>query len=206
MEMKKSYLIQRLRTPDIATTTTLGKIKAAFAFGGGLKNGGLSDDAMKLIDNIWSFDYMGSAEFEFGAVPKTLHSIAECQEDLICNSFITYYEFQSYRWSWGDEDSKEHKGNSRVYYICRKEQQKEVKTRISRWALHRDYDGVHGTKEPVLLDKSMSGCKEKHGQPVTGWLELDNGFMFFTDETMWRNTCQLFGIRTPSKKKVSKQK
>ena len=39
---------------------------------------------------------------------------------------------------------------------------------------------------------------------VVGWLELDNGFMFFTDEKMWRGSCKWFEVATPSKKKVSK--
>lgn len=200
MEMKRSYLIQRLKAPD---STTFGKIRKSISFGGGLKNGGLCDEAMKLIDEIWSFDYMGSAEFEFGAIPKALAQIADNQKQLICNSVVLHYEFRSYRWS--EDIDKEHKGNGRVYYICHKEQQKEVKTRLSRWALDRSH-GLHSTKEPILLDKSMAGCKGKHEYPVLGWLELDNGFMFFTDETMWRNTCQLFEIKTPSKKEVSKQK
>jgi len=39
---------------------------------------------------------------------------------------------------------------------------------------------------------------------VVGWLELDNGFMFFSDQKMWRASCDWFGVKTPSKKKVSK--
>ena len=41
-----------------------------------MRNGGLSSEAMDLIRGIWAFDYMGAAEFEFGAVPKALQKIA----------------------------------------------------------------------------------------------------------------------------------
>ena len=194
--MIKSYLIQRLKIPD---PTIWGKMKAAIAFGGGLKNGGLSDEAIKLIRKIWSFDYMGAAEFEFGVIPKTLRSIANCQKNLICNSFITHYNYHSYQW---EGESKEYNGNGRIYYICQKDHEKDVKKNLSFWASN----GHHNTKEVILLSKSMSGCKEKYEDPVVGWLELDNGFMFFTNETMWRDTCNLFGIKTPSKKKVRRQK
>ena len=29
---------------------------------------------------------------------------------------------------------------------------------------------------------------------VCGWLELDNGFMFFIDEEMWEETIDLLGV------------
>lgn len=58
-ELKQTYLVQRLNRPTNGYDNP-------FSFGGGLKNGGLSEDAMKLLRPIFSFDYMGSAEFEFG--------------------------------------------------------------------------------------------------------------------------------------------
>jgi hypothetical protein len=70
-----SYLIQRLEEP----WGGMAQFKDnPFSFGGGLRNGGLSQEAMDLIRGIWSFDYMGSAEFEFGAVPEALNAIANC--------------------------------------------------------------------------------------------------------------------------------
>src|SRR3972149_3511420 len=65
--MKTPYYIQRLGKPYSTTP---------FSFGGGLINGGLADEAMKMLDSIFSFDYMGSAEFEWGAVPTALQSLA----------------------------------------------------------------------------------------------------------------------------------
>ena len=32
---------------------------------------------------------------------------------------------------------------------------------------------------------------------VQGWLELDNGFFFFTDKTMCENVAHVFGIEHP---------
>lgn len=69
-EMERSYLIQRLKDPY------LGHEKNPFSFGGGYKNGGLADEAIDLLKDIFSFDYMGAAEFEFGALPKALNRIA----------------------------------------------------------------------------------------------------------------------------------
>ena len=47
-------------------------------------------------------------------------------------------------------------------------------------------------KEPSLLAAVLR--PGTHLTQVRGWLELDNGFFFFTDETMWRNTATIFGI------------
>ena len=58
----RPYLIQRLEKSKNYVNP--------FSFGGGLVNGGLSKDAMSLLKPIFSFDYMGSAEFDFGVLPK----------------------------------------------------------------------------------------------------------------------------------------
>jgi hypothetical protein len=70
MELNNTWLIQRLEKSH-------GNYDNPFSFGGGLKNGGLSPDAMNLLRPIFSFDYMGSAEFEFGAIPKSLKYMAD---------------------------------------------------------------------------------------------------------------------------------
>ncbi len=49
--MSRSRLIQRLNKPTGFTNP--------FAFGAGHPTGGLSDEAMKLLNSIFSFDYMG---------------------------------------------------------------------------------------------------------------------------------------------------
>jgi hypothetical protein len=69
------YLVQRLKKP-------IGQVNP-FSFGGGYKNGGMSDEAMAILKEIFSFDYMGSAEFEFGAVPKAFQALTEEQANLV---------------------------------------------------------------------------------------------------------------------------
>lgn len=64
--MKNVYYVQRL--------LSAGDIPP-FAFGGGKVNGGISPDVMKLLNKVFSFDYMGSAEFEWGAVPTAIKSL-----------------------------------------------------------------------------------------------------------------------------------
>jgi len=184
--MRRSWLIQRLKLPTDY---------CPIAFGGGYKNGGLSNEAFTLLRGIWSFDYMGSAEFEFGAVPEALEKMAKAVEDkqLICGSFTPHYKYEH----WKTNELFE--GNKRIYYLCPKEFEKEVKTRIAEWSMTDRND----TKERIELDRALSGVEPRYAS--YGWLELDNGFMFFIDEKMWRGSCDLFGVKTPSKKKVSKK-
>ena len=60
------YLVQRLQEPQGG--------HGMFPFGGG-GNGGFSVDAMKLLASVFTFDYMGAAEYEFGAAQQTVQAL-----------------------------------------------------------------------------------------------------------------------------------
>lgn len=177
--MEKSYLIQRLKKPIDYTPISFG--------GGG--NGGISKDNMKILSKVFSFDYMGAAEFEFGVVPKALNKMIESASDFVKGSMTVHW--QALRW----KTRKMVKGDSKVYFFCHKDHKKEVKARIAGWAMGNNISGY--PKCGVRLRDSF----DDHS--YHGWLELDNGFFFFTDKTMWENTCGLFNI---SKKKEKGKK
>lgn len=199
--MKHSFLIQRLETPFILKD---GQIDAScLAFGGGLRNGGIAEDAMKMLKQIWSFDYMGSAEFEFGAVNEALEKLTREQIELVAGFFSVPYKYEQY--NWGDTPEQKYSGTEKVFYLCRKEDESEVKDRIKTFAIAGTSEVRVHTKEVIGLDRAMSPAGITDRRPIVGWLELDNGYMFFTDVTMWRRTCDLFGVKTPSKKKMSKE-
>ena len=186
--MERSYLIQILLKP-YKTNGILGNSDNPFAFGGGLKNGGLSDEAINIVRDIFRFEYMGSAEFEYGKVQETLNKMVINQLNLISGSFKTKYKYDE---SW-KKDGELHEGSKKIYYICLNENRDEIKKRIKRWALGR---GWRETKEAVLLDYEMSrvNTDKEYPDDPCGWLELNNGFMFFTDKEMFEKCCGLFGI------------
>ena len=158
-EVTEPYLIQRLKSPVARHNP--------FSFGGGLKNGGLSDDAMSLISTIFSFDYMGSAEFEFGAVPTALQFIA----DQVSQGNIV----------WGTTNG--------VFYLCPLQYEDGVKDIISQLLID---EHKFGLKERCGLMDSIQG---QNGYSAgKGWLELKNGYMFFIDEKMFNETKILFGL------------
>lgn len=185
--MKSSYLIQRLQKP-FKVEGVLSKLSNAFAFGGGMKNGGLSDEAMGLLREIFSFDYMGAAEFEFGAVPQALNKIAQNRKDYIAFETETKYMYKNWK------IKQPIKGVAPVYVICHKDDWKEVTARIRAKAMG-DYgshkDNFH-TKENVGIDRTLGG--DEYASRNVGWLELDNGFFFFTDAEMYKQVAELFEI------------
>lgn len=181
--MHRSWLIQRLEKPRNWGTTPF--VDNPFSFGGGMKNGGLSDEAMGLIRDIWSFDYMGAAEFEFGAVPKALQTIAAA--DL--TAFAIAIPLAEVPANWRDKTKEKPEGVCFIYVLCPQEWQDEVEQRIRELAAEnyrlKERTGLAAALRPV----------EDYDREKCGWLELDNGFLFFTDKEMWEKTCALFGVK-----------
>ena len=71
-----THLVQRLKKPFMKLGMA---IRNSFAFGGGFKDGGLNPEAAALLGEIFSFDYMGAAEYEFGAVADAFKTIAKSE-------------------------------------------------------------------------------------------------------------------------------
>jgi hypothetical protein len=87
--IERPYLIQRLqkplRVPENANPllkAMAGGAAGPFSFGGSYVRGGLTEEANKALGEIFMFDYMGSSEFEWGAVPKALSGLAQDNKNL----------------------------------------------------------------------------------------------------------------------------
>jgi len=185
--MKNTNLVQRLKKP-FKTEGKLQNLSNAFAFGGGLINGGIPEDGMKLLKDVFRFDYMGAAEFEFGAVPKALAQIAENFEKLVAFTLHVPYKYKAW-----DKDEK--KGIKPIYVICEKEHRDEVVIRIKKFATVSH----HNTKRRLCLYESLA--KDKlDDYDIVGWLELDNGFFFFSDKEMFDKTCNIFEVKSEKEK------
>lgn len=188
--MTDSYLIQRLTRP-YKTKGPLADLANAFAFGGGLRNGGLSTEAMSMLRELFEFDYMGAAEFEWGAVPKALQRIA-AHKDL--TSFSFDIPLTNVPASFREKTPPASDAHGTVYVLCPEPWQDEIEGRIRGWA-SRSYGSR--LKEQTRISDALRPDDE-YPIRVAGWLELDNGFMFFTDRDMWAGTCRLFDVACPS--------
>jgi hypothetical protein len=163
--MERSYLIQRLEKPFKMDPDVINPFPCV----GGLKNGGLSDDAIKMLQRYFRFDYMGSAEFEYGAVPEALQTIAQNIKDF--EAFEIKIPFMSKSWKTKETT----RANHPVYVICNKAHKAEVCKRIGYHAINDcAKDREFQTKEGVRLSSYVSDPE----QQTVGWLELDNGYFF----------------------------
>ena len=186
-ELRNSYLIQRLQKPYTGCEGN------PFVFGGGKLRGGINKEAYALINQIFRFDYMGAAEFEFGAVPKSLDAIrVGFENDLVVTGEIKIKDIP-------------------VYYACHKDVQNEVETRIKEFGEGK-YKGR--TKERVVFADVISTIQKKNNpskEPQSkrekewaeqdakyyleyiGWLEIDNHFIWFVDKNAFDKFTHLFG-------------
>jgi hypothetical protein len=179
--LAESYLIQRLEKPRG------GFLAGAFSFGGGMKNGGLSDEAMGLLQGIFSFDYMGSSEFEWGSVPYALSQIAGDIEGY--ETFEVEVDLSKVPAHW-KRKGELGEGFKDVYVIAQKGDREEYTKRILKWASEAYNSGM---KETTHLARTLRPVEEWDND-VQGWLDVSNGVFFFTDFDMFMNTAKLFGL------------
>jgi hypothetical protein len=189
--MRESYLVQRLKHPPKKTGGPLDKAHRVFG-GHGI---GLSDEAWDIVDEIFEIDYMGSAEYEFGVFPKTLAAMADGRSKLVA------YELELKRKEVATNEMRKYKkGKAKeklppkptepvtVYVVCRKEHRDGADEAIRAMAKGklRTRDGSHmvSTLDPI----------EDYEGKIVGWLELNNGFFFTVDKTMWERFCELFEV------------
>lgn len=162
--MPMTTLIQRLRNPD-------GEIH--HSFGGGIKNGGVSAEDMEVIKKIWAFDYMGNVHFEYGVVAEALQRMKDYAK-----------EGRGYT---GEVISLE------VPYICEKGEEDEVQERIHTiYERKFDSDNVRPKENPYFRE-AIEGKKD-FCDDLGGWFELNNGFMFFKNRKMCKDTKRFLGI------------
>lgn len=195
--IRDTRLVQRLSKPF----SGFGPLKDnPFSFGGGLRNGGLSEKGMAAVRDIFSFDYMGAAEFEWGIVPATLSALVENRKSLI--AITTTFPYKDVALPYNFPADKVPEGKATVYVLAYRDDLFEVGRRIRSWAKNEsptsvEWDGKMNLKEPTRLNSSLL-LDEEYPSDVCGWLECDNGFFFFTDREMWERTAALFNVEVPA--------
>ena len=117
----RTWLIQRLQKPQPIRLNGI-EVDNPFFFGGGLKNGGLSNEAMNLLRGIFRFDYMGASEFEWGAVPNALRNMAKQSSE---GKLTT--------------DLYEVAPGKVVFYVCHKDWKKDVEALLDKLYKGDDY-------------------------------------------------------------------
>ena len=179
--VKDTWLVQRLlkpNTPDAIST-------APFSFGGGRPNGGLSKETLAVLKGVFVFDYMGAAEFEFGAVPQALYDLSKsplCTFETVISSGEIKRPFY---WKKGDAMPAK---DVTVYMISKANEKAEVLAVVRQILLES-----HRLKEGTRFDEVIYPPNYT-GRSYGGWLALDAPFMFFSDKEMFEKTAKLYGI------------
>lgn len=182
------WLVQRLEVPDEYPEGSFmhGKDNP-FAFGGGMKNGGLSDEAMGLLRPIFAFDYMGAAEFEFGAVANAFSSMVKTKDEFDTLTFKIPLSKVPYGRMEEKYFVKPEKGEKKEVYVLAKRDhlepakafilsflRKKGRPRLKEWT---------GFEFGLLAPKDLG--KDSWNTKIRGWLDIDNCLLWFTDKTMF---------------------
>jgi len=133
---------------------------------------------------------MGAAEYEFGAVPEALHKIANSKTLAVDQIIVPYDEIPDPWRSKKSEAFVAPGAGATIYLLAPAEMMDEVKERANDWARDTGPELRDGTQ----LIRALKPIEEWDKSRV-GWLELNNGFMFFTDREMWEQTANLFGVQ-----------
>jgi hypothetical protein len=188
-----TYLVQRLSPPPKSDLHA----RAEQVFGGTALD--LSAEGWRILQQIFSIDYMGAAEYEFGTFSKCLKELAEDKDNLVSTPIVVEAKFIEPNYE-RKSLARTRRGKPRVkqppppppvtdkvvYLLCRKSHF-EGAQEIIRQLAGRKISVKRGDYFSLALDPIGDRAVE-----TCGWLELDNGFFFFLDRTMWRRTTQLF--------------
>lgn len=204
--MKNTYLVQRLdKKPKSAKHALISQV-----FGGGMIQ--MSKAGWETIQSVCDLHYMGAAEYEFGTIPACLNSLVKDREKLV--TFPMTIKRTDIKPNWNHEHAhrmrrhaelKEAKAkgvkpprakklvanvaDATVYVICRRDDMVEVGERIRELA----QDKCH-LKRGAGFSTALDPATDYDREPI-GWLELDNGFMFFIGYEEYCGMTQLFGLK-----------
>jgi hypothetical protein len=138
----------------------------------GLAVTGLSKKAKEALGEVCVWDYMGSAEYEWGAIPKALIEMSKL--DLV--AFWPTIEFAFHDF-W---DKKDVDGKRTIYIIAPKSDADEAEKYIRELAR-----GTEDCKERTEFAASLA--EHKYGKDTMGWFDLVNHYMFFKDVQMFKD-------------------
>lgn len=182
--------IQRLEKPHMKSCTT------PFTFGGGYKNGGMSNNLVERLNGQCEFDYMGAAEYEFGDVPKSIKHLAESPDK--CSGFIDVEGACTFRQGYGKQTPEEaarfaelaprigSTHSVRFYTLAPDEAVQDALYKFLPQNAKEDK-----TPDGTRLDRLWDLSREPE---TIGWLDIRNHSMFFADEYLFKVFQDILGF------------
>lgn len=194
---REPYLIQRLQIPQKGQSAD-----------GPFVGAGLSKNASEILGALCRLDYMGSSEFEWGAVPQSLNRMVSTHKGNMAFGTCTVSVIKPRVWSGsdiqkiGDEKWKSlpDKVELPVYFIA----PAQIFGKCVQWVReHPAREEAIRTKEllkfmPAAYLLATTGKpgwpREEEYQHYVGWLDISNDWFFFIDETMFEGAKKMFGV------------
>ncbi len=201
-ELIQTYRIQRLMRSQIIRSSGNG-------FGKELSRYGFTPEAWEYLGRYCSLHPMGSAAFEQGAVPEAFQSLHLCSTleaftiPVIGNPVLTVGDMRlRYHPDILESVAGKHDLEMTIFVIAPAEFRPHVEDLILQLAIdENDLDLVRptGLKETVFSRPEWADIDQESWKRsrTRGWLELDNGFLFFSEPKMWIAFCDMLGIEVP---------
>jgi hypothetical protein len=146
--------IQRLSPPN-------GKLNP-YSFGGGIYNGGLSDQVMENISQFASFEYMGAAEYEMDRLPNALSKMYENNsKDSLTIKKVKVLSHD-------------------IWILANKSLLTEVHSIVKKLGTTKKMERSLKASSlfPAILKNRIQDSSTQ------GWIDIENGYMFFISENM----------------------
>lgn len=140
------------------------------------------------IDELLSFDYMGSAEFEFGALPKSLKQMTSVVDDIEVFGMKQYKAF----------DGK------MICLICTKEQF-EIYKEFIPGLIDDKYRLKEWTKLRDRIQGEMFGSPLREDQLKMAWWDIDFNVMFCMGKEEARKILKSIKVVRDRKKKSKEE-
>jgi len=205
----ETYLVQRLKKPPASSF----QARASEVFGGGMMQ--MSGDAWRVLQQVCDLDYMGAAEYEFGAFPQAMQDMLRRKYSLwsfavtdVKPGIWRVNAMDSFRYAEirnakerGEKPprmTKKHKAH--LMHLAGLPPQ-EIPT-VWVWSCDEIHnrDAVKDLIRRVADGKvRVKGGAHLYFDPnprwetrVFGWVDLNNRLCWFTDETMSKGWESLF--------------
>ena len=184
--MISTYLLQRLKKPVNEKRYSIGRAFSKVS---------MSEEAWEITKELCEFDYMGAAEYEFGTINTTMHSLAAAaqREGLSSFSFVMRPQDRKLNTSRQRKQPKLRfpaPKSVRVMGICQTYRLAEIREHTK--SLCSD-EYKHNFKRGPLINSALDPIEDWETD-LRGWIDLDNDYMFFCDEDMWRGFCSLLQV------------
>lgn len=187
--MHQSWLIQRLLPPFENAAENRGKPTPDMVFGGARD---LTQEQHDAICDLFRLDSMGSAHFEFGAIPNALYRLAT-------NKSIRAYQVDMALNPTGGTLShlKLTPKMQTIYVLTTPETLSDTLESVQSLAqgneqgLKREANvGLSIFLDEIAEKRSWAKGSKKN----VGWHDIENDFLFFTDKTMFDGIRERFEI------------